>query len=316
MPSRPPSSDGMPYAVAAYLIWGLLPLYLWLLSAVPPAEFVGWRILFTVPVCLAIVTLRRQWPDVSAAVRRPAVVAALLASAVLIGGNWLIYVYAVSAGQVLAASLGYYINPLVNVLLGTLFLGEKLGRRQWLAVAIAAAGVALLAWGARDMLSISLTLAVSFALYGLVRKLAPVGSLPGLTIETALLALPAAVYLGLLANGGSELHFGTDVSLSLLIACSGVATAVPLLLFALAARQMDYSSLGFVQFLAPTIAFVLGLTVFGEPLRPIQLGCFVLIWLAVAVFAWDILAKRREALREDELMPAAEEIRRVDREPV
>ncbi len=316
MPARLHLSNGMAYAVAAYLIWGLLPLYLLLVHAVPPAEFVAWRILFTVPVCLAIVTLRRQWADVSAALRRPAVVGALLASALLIGGNWLVYVYAVNAGHVLAASLGYYINPLVNVLLGTVFLGEKLRRRQWLAVGIAAAGVALLAWGARDMLSISLTLAGSFALYGLVRKLAPVGSLPGLTIETALLALPAAGYLAFLAQGGAALHFGRDTGLSLVIAGSGVATAVPLLLFALAARRMDYSSLGFVQFLAPTIAFVLGLTVFGEPLRPIQLGCFVFIWIAVAVFAWDILAKRRESLTEHELVPAAEEIRRVDREPV
>jgi chloramphenicol-sensitive protein RarD len=316
MPARLHLSNGMAYAVAAYLIWGLLPLYLLLVREVPAAEFVGWRILFTVPVCLAIVTLRRQWGDVIAALRRPAVVGALLASALLIGGNWLVYVYAVNAGHVLAASLGYYINPLVNVLLGTVFLGEKLGRRQWLAVGIAGAGVALLAWGARDMLSISLTLAGSFALYGLVRKLAPVGSLPGLTIETALLALPAAGYLAFLAQGGIALHFGTDTRLSLLIACSGVATAVPLLLFALAARRMDYSSLGFVQFLAPTIAFVLGLTVFDEPLRPIQLGCFVLIWIAVAVFAWDILAKRREKLAQHKLVPAAEEIRRVDREPV
>jgi len=316
MPARPALSDGLVFALGAYFIWGLLPLYIKLVDVVPPTEFVAWRILFTVPICLLIVALRRQWADLFAALRRPAVVLALLASALLIGGNWLVYIYAVQENHVLAASLGYYINPLVNILLGTVFLRERLRRRQWLAVGIAAIGVGLLAWGARDMLSISLTLAFSFALYGLVRKLAPVGSLPGLTIETALLSLPAAGWLIFLAQRGDAIHFGTNPALSGLIAFSGVATATPLLLFALAARRMDYSALGFVQFLAPTIAFVLGLTVFGEPLRPVQLWCFLLIWCSVAVFAWDIWARRREELRDHELVPAAEEIRRVDREPV
>jgi chloramphenicol-sensitive protein RarD len=315
MPSEP-KNNGLTYAVLAYLIWGLLPLYLKLIHGVPPVEFVGWRILFTVPVCLAIVAARRQWPDVAEAFRNPKVLAALLASALLIGGNWLIYIFAVQSGHVLAASLGYYINPLINVLLGTVFLGERLNWRQWLAVGIAAVGVSLLALGARDMLSISLSLAGSFALYGLVRKLAPVGSLPGLTVETLLLSLPA---LGLLLTIGASAggtHFSASAGISTLLALSGVVTAVPLLLFALAARRMDYSALGFVQFIAPTIAFVLGLTVFGEPLRPVQLVCFVLIWGAIGVFTWDLLAKRRAASAHHELVPAAEEIRRVDREPV
>jgi chloramphenicol-sensitive protein RarD len=316
MSARPALSDGLAFAFGAYLIWGLLPLYIRLVQVVPPTEFVAWRILFTVPVCLGIVALRRQWREVLGALRRPAVTGALLASALLIGINWLVYIYAVQSGHVLAASLGYYINPLVNVLLGTLFLGERLGNRQWLAVGIAAMAVAMLAWGAREMLAISLALAGSFSLYGLVRKLAPVGSLPGLTIETGLLALPAAIFLTVTARGAAPMHFGADPGLSLLIALSGVLTATPLLLFALAARRMDYSALGFVQFLAPTIQFAIGLLVFGEPLRPVQLACFVLIWVGVAVFAWDILARRHAALRQDELVPAAEEIRRVDREPV
>jgi chloramphenicol-sensitive protein RarD len=317
MPVRPDLSNGLFFAVGAYFIWGLLPLYIQLVRAVPPVEFVAWRIVFTVPVCLGIVALRRQWPDVVGALRRPAVSLALLASALLIGTNWLVYVYAVQTGHVLATSLGYYINPLVNVLLGTLFLKERLAARQWLAVGIAAAGVALLAWGAREMLAISLALAGSFALYGLVRKLAPVGSLPGLTVESGLLSLPAGAFLMIAGLGGTAAYsFGADPGLSLLVALSGVLTATPLLMFALAARLMDYSALGFVQFLAPTIQFAIGFFVFGEPLRPIQLACFVLIWTAVAVFAWDILARRRAALRQDELVPAAEEIRRVDREPV
>jgi chloramphenicol-sensitive protein RarD len=316
VPPTEPKNSGMSYAIGAYLIWGLLPLYLKLLSTIPAFEFVGWRILFTVPVCLLIVAVRRQWADVFAALRSPKVLAALLASALLIGGIWLIYIVAVQSGHVLAASLGYYINPLLNVLLGTLFLGERLSRLQWVAVAIAAVAVSLLASGARDMLWISLSLAGSFAFYGLVRKLAPVGSLPGLTVETLLLSVPAIGLLAVLSAGPGDTHFGDDAGVSALLALSGVATAVPLLLFALAARRMDYSALGFVQFIAPTIAFVLGLTVFGEPLRPVQLACFVLIWAAIGVFTWDLLAKRKQASRSHELVPAAEEIRRVDREPV
>lgn len=308
--------DGLRFALGAYFIWGLLPLYLKLLQGVPPFEFVGWRIVFTVPVCLAIVAFRRQGAELLAALCNPKVLAALLLSALLIGGNWIIYIIAVQSDHVLAASLGYYINPLLNVLLGTVFLREKLSRLQWLAVAIAAVGVASLAWGARDMLFISLSLAGSFALYGLVRKLAPVGSLPGLTTETLLLTVPAIGVLLFYGSGDSQLHFGHEWQNSLVLAGSGIATAVPLLLFATAARRMDYSALGFVQFLAPTIQFALSLAVFGEALRPIQLVAFVLIWSAIAVFTWDLLAKRSAAKAQHPLEPASADIRRVDKEPV
>lgn len=308
--------DGLSFAIGAYLVWGLLPLYLKLVHEVPPTEFVGWRIVFTVPVCLAIVSFRRQWPDVIAALRNSKALLALLFSAVLIGGNWLIYVFAIQSGHVFAASLGYYINPLINVLIGTIFLGERLGWRQWLAAGVAAVGVAVLAWGAHEMLLISVALAGTFGLYGLVRKLAPVGSLPGLTVETLLLLTPAVAWLVWLGHGPQETHFGHDAGLSLLIALSGVVTAVPLLLFALAARRMDYSALGFVQYIAPTIVFITGLVAFDEPLHTVQIVSFVLIWASIAVFTWDVVAKRRAASARHELVPAAEEIRRVDREPV
>jgi chloramphenicol-sensitive protein RarD len=250
-------------------------------------------VIWTVPVCLLIVTLRRQWPDVRRALGDRRVLGLLTVSAVLIGGNWLVYIAAIQAGHIFAASLGYYINPLVNVLAGTLFLGEKLGRAQWLAVAIAAAGVSLLAWDAREMLGISLALAISFASYGLVRKFVPVGSLPGLTIESALLLVPAAGIVAWQAHSPAGMSFGRDSAADLLIACSGIITAVPLLLFAGAARRMDFSALGFVQYLAPTIVFFLGLLVFDEPLRPIQLICFVAIWAAIAIFSWDLWQRRK-----------------------
>lgn len=290
-----PSPSGLLPALGAYLIWGFLPLYLILVQSVPPFEFVGWRIIWTLPLCLLIVAFRRQFGEVFAAIRSPRSLLALTASAVLIGINWFVYIWAIMAGEVFATSIGYYLNPLVNVLLGTLVLGEKLSRRQWIAVAIAAVAVALLAAGALTSLWISLTLGFSFALYGLVRKQVAVGSLPGLTIESAILLVPAigiAMWYAATPQGSA---FGQDAQLSALIVFSGVATAVPLLLFAIAARRMDYSTLGFLQYIAPTIVFFLGLFVFKQPLAPVKLISFVLIWVAVAIFASDLWAKRRAA---------------------
>lgn len=285
--------SGLPHALGAYLIWGLLPLYLRLVKEVPPFEFVGWRLIFTLPICLLIVALRRQGAEVIAALGNPRALGILLFSSLLIGGNWLLYISAIQEGHVLAASLGYYMNPLANVLAGTVFLGERLNRRQWGAVAIAAAGVSLLAWDARDMLGIALTLAVSFSAYGLMRRLAPVGSLPGLTIETLLLLLPAIGILAWQAEANGSLSLGRDLRLDLLVPVVGVLTALPLLMFATATRRMDYSTMGFIQYLSPTIVFLLGLFVFHEPLKPVQLACFVLIWAAAAVFVWDLLARRK-----------------------
>ncbi len=287
---------GLPLALGAYLIWGILPLYLRQIHWVPPYEFIAWRIIWTLPLCLAAIVWRRQFPVLLAALRQPRNVGLLTLSALLIALNWTVYVIAIQSGHVFAASLGYYINPLVNVLAGTVLLGERLSRRQWLAVAIAAAGVALLAWDARDMLWISLTLAISFAGYGLVRKLVAVDSLPGLTIESLLLLVPAALtawYFGQGPDGSAMLRGPVE---ALWIMAGGVVTAVPLLLFAAAARRMDYSSLGMVQFVAPTIVFLIGLFVYGEPLHPVQLACFVLIWCAIAVFVWDVLARRSARL--------------------
>ncbi len=289
--------SGLPYALGAYLIWGLLPLYLRLLKAVPPFEFVAWRIVFTVPLCLLFIAARRQWGELRAVLANRRQLLTLLVTALLIGINWTIYIAAVQHGHVLATSLGYYINPLVNVLAGTLFLKERLSRRQWSAVALAALGVSLLAWGALDTLWISLSLAVSFSLYGLIRKLTPVGSLTGLTIEAAVLLLPAMAVAWWYAQQPLGSSVGHDLGQSLLVACAGVLTAVPLLMFAVAAQRMDYSALGMVQFLSPTIVFFLGLFLFGEPLKPVQLACFLLIWAAIALFVWDLLALRRKTSR-------------------
>ena len=286
------AKSGLAPALGAYTIWGFLPLYLILVKAVPAFEFVAWRIIWTLPICLLIVAARRQAPDVRAALADGRTLAWLALSATLIAVNWLVYVWAIQNGQVYAASLGYYINPLVNVLLGTLLLGERLTRAQWLAVAIAAIGVALLAESALTTLWISLTLAISFGSYGLVRKQVPVGSLPGLTIESALLLIPSIVLAGWYATIHGSSFFVSPI-LSAEIVLGGFLTAIPLLLFAIAARRMPYSTLGFFQFLAPSIVFVLGLTVFHQPLAPAQIACFACIWLAAAIFVWDLLRRNR-----------------------
>lgn len=287
---------GLAAALIAYVIWGLLPLYFKALHAVPPLELVGWRVVFTVPVCGLIVWARRQWPDVRAAIGNRRVMGLLALSALLIGSNWLIFVIAINNGHVLATSLGYYINPLINVVLGTAFLGERLTRVQWAAVALAGAGIALLLSGAVDTLAIALSLAFTFAFYGLVRKQAPVGALPGLTIETAMLLLPAIVVVSLIAGSAQGSSLAVGGFITPLVMASGVATAIPLLLFAIAARSLPLSTLGFVQFLSPTLSFSLGLTVFGESLDATRLACFALIWVAIALYSWD-MAKRARAGR-------------------
>lgn len=302
-PAAPAGSDdgGLPFAIGAYLIWGFVPLFFKLLSSVPPAEVLAQRIVWSLPLCFLIMAFRRQIGEYLAALRDWRVLRLLLVSSVLIALNWLVYIYSIFTDHVLAASLGYYLNPLVNVMLGMIFLGERLSRLQALTVVIAGIGVAILLAGALDTLWISLTLAFSFGTYGLIRKVVPVGSLPGLAIETTLLlplAVGGAVYYIWLGDGRG---FGSEADISLLLAAGGVVTAVPLLLFATAARRMSYAALGFVQYLAPSIAFLLSLFVFHEPLKPAQLACFLLIWVSIAVFSFDMWRK----MRADRMMPAA-----------
>lgn len=280
--------SGLTAALSAYVIWGLLPLYLLLVAQVPAFELVGWRIIWTVPICLMIVAWRRQGAEIIAALTDIRTLAWLFLSASLIGVNWLIYVWAIQNDAVLAASLGYYINPLLNVVLGTVFLSERLTKLQWLAVGIAALGVTILALGAISTLWVSLSLAFSFGIYGMVRKRIAVGALPGLTIEALLLFLPAAGIAAFYAASPQGSSFDDSLFLGTALALGGVVTAIPLLLFAIAARRMAYSTLGFIQFLAPSIVFVLGLTVFDEPLLRIQLICFMCIWIAAAIFIFDL----------------------------
>lgn len=292
-PAPQQHSGGLPLALAAHLVWGLLPLYLMLVASVPAFEFVGWRVISSLPLCLLILALRRQLGELRAVLVQPRLRWLLLASSLLIGTNWLVYVAAIQAGEVYAASVGYYVTPLLSVLAGTLFLGERLSRRQWLAVAISSLGVILLAWEALASLGISLALALSWTSYGLVRKLTPVNALTGLTIEVIVLLLPAAAIAAFYAQspaGSAVLHGWHDAGL---IALSGVVTAVPLVLFTLAAQRLPYSTMGMIQFISPSMVFLLGLFVFGKPLGTAQLASFALIWSAIALFIVDLLARSR-----------------------
>lgn len=287
------TASGLPYALGTYLFWGLFPLYFAALHHVPPFEMVGWRIVFTLPFCALLVSLRRNWGAVGKALRNPRKLGILTASALAIGANWTIYVWAVQKGHVLAASLGYYINPLLNVLAGTIFLREKLTRLQWGAVGLAAIGVAILAFNALTMLWISLGLSLCFCIYGLLRKQVAVEALPGLAVESLILLVPGVwvVVNQALSPAGSSL--GQSPLTDALLAMAGVLTGLPLLLFAIAARRMDYSTLGFVQFVTPTIVFLLGVFVFREEVRSTQIVCFGFIWSAIALFVLDLLHRRR-----------------------
>jgi chloramphenicol-sensitive protein RarD len=266
-----------------------MPLYLLLVKSVPAVEYVAWRILFTLPLCGAIIAWRKAGDEVRAVLRDRRAMLTLVASATLVAVNWFLYVWAINGGHVYAASLGYYILPLLMMLLGLAVLGERLTRVQWAAVALAAAGVAVLATGAVTTLWVSLSMALTFGLYGLLRKTVNAGALAGLTIESLILGPIALAVVGWYAAqpAGSALGYGPVVAAG--VAFGGPMTAFPLIMFACAARRLPYTVVGFLQFISPTIVFLLGLFVFGEKLNPAQLACFVAIWCAALLFVWDIL---------------------------
>ena len=292
MDTRASTRTGLIQGLVAFVIWGLLPIYLHLLRAVPATQVLGHRILWSLALLLIVVTTMRRWAAIRAALRGR-VLPMLCLSAALISVNWFLYIWSVANAHVLEASLGYFINPLVNVALGVLVLRERVSRVQGVAIALAAAGVLAMAVGG-GALWISLTLAVSFGLYGLIRKLVAIDALGGLTVETLLLAPFAAVALALGGATGTA-AWGGGARIDLLLAFTGVATAAPLLLFAAAARRLRYSTLGLLQYIAPTLALLEAVLLFGEPLRAVHLVAFPLIWLGCGLYAWDSVRAARRA---------------------
>ena len=289
--SAAPGRSGWLYGLGAFAVWGVLPLYFRWLGGLPAVEVLAHRVVWSLLLLLVLVSVLRRWPAVRAAINARTL-AMLAASATLIGVNWLVYIWAVNHHQTVAASLGYFINPLVNVALGVAVLGEQLRRLQGVAIAIAAAGVVAMAIGAVDTLWISLALAVSFGVYGLVRKVVAIDSLGGLLIETALLGPPSLIYLLLAARRGGGAFGGDPVTTAKLVLL-GLVTAAPLLMFATAARRLPYSSMALLQYLTPTLQFIVAVAVFGEPLRPLHFVVFGLIWAGCAVFAWDSVRTAR-----------------------
>ena len=294
-PSQPIARGALAQAVGAYFIWGFLPVYFNLLKAVPPLEVVAHRIIWSVLLLLAMLYFRSRLAALWEALTTRAMLLPMVATALLIAANWLIYIWAVTNGHVAAASLGYFLNPLLNVLLGFLFLKERLTRWQWVAVGLAGAGVAILATGALDALWISVSLALSFGAYGLIRKMAPVGPMVGLASETIILLPLALAALAVWTVQGTG-HFGTlGTRTDVLLLLAGVVTAVPLLLFASAARQMPYATIGLIQYIGPTIQFLLAIFLYREPLTTTHLITFPLIWAGLLLYSWDMWRQSRVA---------------------
>jgi len=280
--------------LGAYTLWGVMPLYFKAVAHVPAVEIVAHRILWSLVLLAGLATVWRKWPAIRKALTTARVAMILAVTTVLIGLNWLVYIYAVVSGHVLEGSLGYYLNPLVNVLLGVFVLKERLTLFQKGAVFLAAGGVAILAAGAGEALWISLTLAASFALYGFVRKVAPVDAVEGLAIETAFLAPLALGWLVWLQQSGQD-HFLDATATDILLVLGGAVTAIPLLLFTAAARRLPYSTLGFLQYVAPSLQFLLAVFAFGEPLTTAHIICFGAIWAALAIFVSEGVRGARAA---------------------
>jgi len=283
---------GFLLGLAAYALWGVLPLYFKAIADVAAVDIVAHRVLWSLPFLALLVTLARGWPELRSVIGQRQTLGVLAITALLIGGNWLLYVYAVTSGHILAASFGYYLNPLVNVLLGRFVLKEQLGRLQWAAVAIAGAGISVLAAGALGQLWISLTLCVSFALYGLLRKVVAADAITGLGIETALLFPLAACWLGWRVASGAPV-FGPNGGHTGLLLLAGIVSTTPLLLFTAAAKRLPYSTLGMLQFLAPTLQFLIAVLLYNEPFTRSHAIAFIAIWTALALYIVALLRAPR-----------------------
>jgi chloramphenicol-sensitive protein RarD len=287
--------SGILSAALAFLCWGLFPIYFHALGEVPPTQILAHRVLWSLGFLLIVLATRRQWAWL-AVVRQPRVFKSFVASAILLSANWLVYIWAVKNGHVIEASLGYFINPLVNIMFGYLLLKERMRAVQWAAIAIAALGVGWLTWQSGTVPWIALFLAASFGGYGLLRKTAALGALEGLSFETMLLFPFAAGYVAWLTLQGENAFISAPLDTTrLLLVAAGPITAVPLLLFAAGARKIPLSILGLLQYLSPTIQFVLGVWLFHEAFSSDRLVGFLMIWAALALYAGEGLWRSRSA---------------------
>ncbi len=286
---------GILYAILAYVAWGVFPVYFHQVAAVPAMEVVAHRTLWSMVFVAVVLMARGQLAWVAQLRCQPRVVAAFLLSALLLSANWLIYVWAVHNHHVVDASLGYFILPLVNVAMGYVFLHERPRRAQWVALAVAAAGVVWLAVQTGNVPWIALALAVTFGFYGLLRKTAVLGALEGLALETALLAPLAVAWMAWWTWTGQAAWPSADAATLGWLAAAGPVTAVPLLLFAAGARRIPLATMGVLQYISPSLQFALGIWLFGETVEPARLAGFALIWLALALYTAEGALHRRRA---------------------
>ncbi len=287
--------SGVVYAALAFTWWGLFPLYFRIVTSVPAGEVLAHRIVWSLLLLGVVLAWRRQWSWLPRVLRSPRVLGAFVASALLIAINWLTYIWSVTNNHVVDASLGYFITPLVNVLLGTTLLHERLRPLQWTALALAGLGVAWLTLQAGNLPWIALVIGFSFGTYGLLRKIAVLGALEGLTLETLLLAPIALVALAIFWQRGTGSFPAPDALTNLWLLGLGPLTALPLLLFAAGARRLTMTTLGLLQYIGPTIQFVIGVWIFHEAFSSARLLGFGCIWLALAVYTLDGWRRSRGA---------------------
>lgn len=294
-----PSPDalrGFICALLAYSAWGVLPLYMKQVANVPVGEVIAHRILWAVPSAGLLLLATDGMGSLLSALRNPRILLMTGVTATLISCNWGVYTWAIIHDRTLDAALGYYINPLVSVLMGVVLLNEKLNRPQIIAIALAAAAVLLLAAQSGGVPWVSLALPVSFATYGYLRKTLPVAALQGFALEVLILSVPAGAYVAWLAATGSG-HFGVAATDTLWLIVGGPITAIPLILFSVGARSLPLSTIGVMQYIAPTIAFLIAVFVFGEPFSPVQAVAFGLIWTGLVIFTWSGVAQSRRTHR-------------------
>jgi len=289
-------NKGVLYGVAAYLMWGFFPIYIKALQVVSSLQIMLHRVVWSFLFVMLLILLRREWPRFKDSLRKPRVLLTYTLTAVLLAVNWLIFIYGINSGQVVETSLGYFINPLLSVALGVVFLRERLRPMQWFPVGLASLGVLYLTLQYGSLPWIALGLAFSFGMYGLIKKIAPLGSLHGLSLETGIIFIPALLFLLYTESqgNGSFVHLGWNVTL--LLAFAGVVTALPLLLFGLAARSIPLTQLGILQFIAPTVQFLLGIFLYQEPFTVTRLVGFTIIWLALLIFTLEGMYERRKRI--------------------
>ena len=287
-------NKGILPAASAYILWGFLPLYFKFVHDVPALETTAHRVFWSVLLLAAILAVRQNFGAFRASLNRRTILI-FCGSAALLAVNWLVYVYGVTSGFVVETSLGYFINPLVNVLLGTIFLRERLRTTQWVPIGLAALGVAYLTFSLGSPPWIALALAFTFGLYGLMKKVAPLGSLYGLTLETGLLFIPATAYLIYTEITGVAYFGHAGFATTALLMLLGAVTAVPLLLFAKGARLVPMTTLGLLQYIAPTLQFLTGVFLYGEPVTPARMVGFGIIWTALAIYSAEGIITRRRA---------------------